>query len=196
VAAVAAQLNRIVTDALIKADVPVLALQPSASARCHDGTLVNLETHPIRRALERGLVPLVYGDVALDDVRGGTIISTEEIFSYLAGLLEPDRILLVGKARGVYERDGTVIPHISSKNIAEVSESLGGSHSVDVTGGMLSKVQQMFELTRKSPGLSVHILSGAKADLVTRALLEPSLSVGTRISLSLGNGTQMDADEH
>ena len=39
VAAAAARLNRIVTDAFLRADVPVLSVQPSASARCHDGTL-------------------------------------------------------------------------------------------------------------------------------------------------------------
>ena len=78
-ALVAGQLNRLVVDALREAGVPVLPLQPSASAYCHDGELRSLDERPVRVALEHGLVPVLYGDVALDEVRGGTIISTEEI---------------------------------------------------------------------------------------------------------------------
>ncbi|MDW8396714.1 MAG: uridylate kinase, partial [Anaerolineae bacterium] len=76
VSVVAAQLNRIVADALCQAGVPVVSFPPSASARCVDGQIVSLAVEPIARALEHGLVPLVMGDVAFDDVRGGTIIST------------------------------------------------------------------------------------------------------------------------
>jgi len=47
VAAAAARLNRVVTDAFLEAGVPVLSVQPSASARCHDGILEYLDTHPI-----------------------------------------------------------------------------------------------------------------------------------------------------
>ena len=64
VAASASRLNRIVTDAFLKADVPVLSIQPSASAQCHAYGLESLNTWPIHRALTHGLVPLLYGDVA------------------------------------------------------------------------------------------------------------------------------------
>ena len=37
VATAAARLNRIVADAFHEAGVPILSVQPSASARCHDG---------------------------------------------------------------------------------------------------------------------------------------------------------------
>ena len=89
VSAAAARLNRLVTDAFLEAGVPVLSLQPSASAHCDDGQLRALETAPIQTALAHGLVPILYGDVALDAVRGGTIVSTEEIFLHLAPLLRP-----------------------------------------------------------------------------------------------------------
>ncbi len=181
VSAVAARLNRLVTDALLAAGVPVLSLQPSASTRCHDGTITHLATGPIRRALESGLLPLVYGDVALDEVRGGTIISTEEIFGHLAGEFNPARILLVGEAEGVYGGDGEVVPRISPDNVARVEESLAGSQGVDVTGGMLSKVAHMLDLVQAQPGIKVHVFSGVEPGLLARVLLEPELPVGTRI---------------
>ena len=66
-ALVAGQLNRLVLDALRGAGVPVLPVQPSASACCRDGELQSLDERPVRVALEHGLVPVVYGDVACND---------------------------------------------------------------------------------------------------------------------------------
>jgi len=181
VAAAAARLNRIVTDAFREAGIPVLSVQPSASARCHDRSLEYLDTHPIHAALSRGLTPLVYGDVALDDARGGTIISTEDIFVYLADELRPTRILLLGEVAGVLGPDGAVIPRITPADLPTLREALSGSAGVDVTGGMADKVTRMVELVQRCPETCVHILSGIETGLLTRVLLDDSLHVGTRV---------------
>ena len=185
--AVAARLNRLVTDTFLEVGLPVLSVQPSASALCHDGELVQLDTRPIAAALENELIPLVYGDVALDDVRGCTIASTEEIFSYLAGLLCPQRIVLVGVVDGVYERDplcdpaARLIAEISPADYAQLEQQLGGSHGVDVTGGMLAKVREMVELAQRVPGLQVHLVTGEEPGRLLQALLDPEMAGGTRI---------------
>jgi isopentenyl phosphate kinase len=201
VAASAARLNRIVTDTLLDARVPVLAVRPSASARCRDGVLVRLDTGPIRRALEEKLVPLVHGDVALDETRGGTIVSTEEIMAFLADELQPARVLLLGKEPGVLSVDAhvgcpesNVVPCITPANIDAFASSLGAARGRDVTGGMVSKVYQMLKLVRSQPGLCVHILSGLEPGLLTRALLEPGLEVGTRI-MSTSSGQKLSAPQ-
>jgi isopentenyl phosphate kinase len=144
--------------------------------------LARLDTAPIRRALDEKLLPLIYGDVALDQVRGGTIVSTEELMAYLAGELNPARILLLGETEGVYGPEGVVFPHITPHNVETVAGSLGGSRGVDVTGGMLSKVLLLLGLVQNSPGLQVHILSGLERGLLTCVLLDADLATGTRIS--------------
>ena len=182
VAAAAARLNRIVADALLKAGVPVLSVQPSASARCHDGVLEHLDVYPIHTAMAQGLVPLVYGDVALDDVRGGTIISTEDIFAFLAKDLPPSRILLLGEAPGVLDANGLVVAHITPADLPTLQSALTGSAGVDVTGGMAAKVTQMIELVQRHPETCAHVLTGVRPGLLTRALLDADLRVGTRIT--------------
>ena len=133
VARVAAELNRLVVDALWAAGVPALRIQPSASARCRDGELLALDDRPLIAALEHGLAPVVHGDVALDDVRGGTIISTEEIFGWLAPRLRPQRVVLVGEVAGVLTADpssgveGEVISTITPTTLPLFAETLGGS---------------------------------------------------------------------
>lgn len=171
VATVARRLNTLVVETLHEAGLPVFAVQPSSSAQCSDGKLTSMEVAPIRAALDQGLVPLVYGDVAIDTVRGGTIISTETIFFYLAERLHPARIMLLGEAEGVFDADGKIIPCITPDNLASVAAALGGSHGTDVTGGMASKVRQMVELAQRVPGLEIRIFSGTSAGHIEAALL-------------------------
>jgi isopentenyl phosphate kinase len=186
VAAAAARLNRIVSEAFLAAGVPVWSVQPSASARCRGGELVSLALEPVVEALAHGLVPLVYGDVGLDELQGGTIISTEQVLATLARELGPARLVLMTSVDGVFDRDpwrepargARPIPEVSAANWAEVRAMLSGSHTTDVTGGMLSKVEEMVALVQELPGLTVHIVSGERAGALEAALSEPTLANG------------------
>jgi isopentenyl phosphate kinase len=184
VAAEAARLNRIVTDMLLAAGLPVWSLAPSALARCEAGRLVALDCEPVREALTRELVPLVYGDVALDRVLGGTIVSTEQVLAYLARELHPQRLILVSDVDGVFvgdplsNPDALPVPQITKANWRQVQAALGGSHATDVTGGMRSKVEEMVRLAQELPGLEVQILSGERPGALEGALLAPQEGLG------------------
>jgi isopentenyl phosphate kinase len=112
--------------------------------------------------------------VVYDRTRGGTILSTEDLFAHLARELQPARLLLAGIERGVWEDFPActrLIPEITSGNLAQVAPSLGGSTATDVTGGMASKVQQSLDLAQEVPGLEVLIFSGEENGAVREALL-------------------------
>jgi isopentenyl phosphate kinase len=181
VADVAGDLNHRVANALRSANVPVLRFQPSASAVCEDGVIVEMAVEAIRRAIGYGQVPLVYGDVALDVVRGGTIISTEAIFLYLANHLPVSRILLLGEVDGVQDEHGDIIPEITPQNYPGFESVLTESAGVDVTGGMLNKVRLMLELVSALPSVNVRIFNGTQAGLLERTLLKQA-APGTLIS--------------
>ncbi|MBX3082978.1 MAG: isopentenyl phosphate kinase family protein [Anaerolineae bacterium] len=174
VAYVARRLNSLVLDTLFEAGLPVMSMQPSASAMSTDGALIQMETASIRTLLERGLIPLVFGDVSLDSVRGGTIISTETVFGYLASKLHPTRIFLLGEVEGVYDSAGVVFPHIHPGNFDQIAAALGGSRGTDVTGGMSSKVRGMLDLAASVEGLQVRIFGGTTPGQLRSALLGES----------------------
>lgn len=182
VATVAAELNYRMAQTLQAAGVPVWRIQPSASAVSRDGELVSMALNPLQAALEHGLVPLVYGDVALDTVRGGTIISTETIFFYLSRHFPVRRILLLGEVEGVYNRDGRIIPAITPASFDAVKPALGGSAGTDVTGGMETKVRDMLALAQRVSGLEIRIMDGRQPGLLRDTLLSQA-EPGTRISL-------------
>ena len=171
VATVAAELNYLVAKALDTASVPVWRFQPSASAYSRDGELTSMVSFSIKHALQQSLVPLVYGDVSLDEVRGGTIISTERFLSFLAPQVKPQSILLLGEVEGVYDLKGNIIPEITPANISAVEEALGGSAGTDVTGGMETKVRDMLGLTKRVRGLTIRVMNGTQPDLLRRTLL-------------------------
>jgi isopentenyl phosphate kinase len=150
-----------------------LLFPPSAGAIADDGQVTDWTLDPIRNALKAGLLPVVYGDVAFDRTRGGTILSTEDLFDYLARQLRPRRILLAGLEPGVwadYPERKRIIPEITSANIGEVLPAVKAADAVDVTGGMASKVAQSLELVEAIAGLDVLIFSGAESGALRRAL--------------------------
>lgn len=177
----AARLNRAVIAALLDAGVPAVGLPPSASAVVEDGVIRELAVAPIQAALAAGLLPVVFGDVAFDTMRGGTIVSTEEVLDYLALTMRPARLLLAGETPGVLDAAGQVVGRISPANYEALRPALGGSRGADVTGGMATKVAAMLELAEKVPGLVIHIFSGLEPGMLARLLIDSSLSAGTRI---------------
>jgi isopentenyl phosphate kinase len=182
VSAAATRLNSIVLEALNNADVPVFHVQPSATAVCRDGWIAWMGLEPLQTALDHHLVPLIYGDVAIDSIRGGTIISTEEIFSWLADTIKPSRILLAGDREGVQDENGEIIPRITTETADSYRAMLGRSAATDVTGGMASKVKSMLGLCERHPDLDVVIFSGLIEGNVENALLGKPIVGGTRLA--------------
>jgi len=181
----AARLNRLVTAALLRAGIAAWSIQPGAQVRCADGRIVQGPETTVELALARGLTPVVFGDVALDAVRGGTIVSTEEIFDRLVDVLAPARIVLAGEVDGIFTADPQLDPaaqpiaEITPATLAAVADSLGSSHGVDVTGGMRAKVLQSLAMVTRQPTLEIVVCSGLEADHVQTAL--GGAAVGTRI---------------
>ncbi len=159
----AAQLNRLVVDALHQAGLPAVAFPPSAGVIAENGRISTWDLRPLQAALEAGLLPVVYGDVAFDTVRGGTIVSTEEVFAYLAEVLRPKRIFIAGVEPGVwadYPHCTRLVPEITPQTLESLGIALQGSAAADVTGGMAAKVRDMLALAEQIPGLEILIFGG------------------------------------
>ncbi len=174
----ASALNRFVMKALHKVNLPAVALPPSASVIASDGKISIWETSPISMALGVGLVPVIYGDVIFDEVRGGTILSTEDLFSHLARALNPDRILLAGLESAVWQdfpARTRKVEAITPQTFHKFAENIEKAAGIDVTGGMKSKVSQMLDLIQQNPLLKIQIFSGVEPGNIVRALTGETL---------------------
>jgi isopentenyl phosphate kinase len=166
-------LNQIVIESLVAAGLPALAFPPSAGVLAEDGVILQWDIHAMEAALKNRLVPVVAGDVVFDTKRGGTILSTEDTFEFLARQLLPERILLAGIEAGVwldFPNRTTRIPVITKLNYSSIAPGLKGASAVDVTGGMAQKVRSMVDLAQTIPGLKILVFSGNEAGAVEKAL--------------------------
>ena len=174
----ATALNRIVTDILREAGLPVLSFVPMDAVHAANGKVSQWETNRIEECLSRGLIPVIFGDTVFDSARGGTILSTEDLFVHLCGVLPaPPHILLAGLEAGVwkdYPKNSELISLISAK-AAGTDSFIRGSEFTDVTGGMREKVRLMKDLIREGKASSAEIFSGNQPGNLSKALLgEPT----------------------
>jgi len=179
----ASTLNSILVDLMVDYALDAVSIQPSACCIASDGRIADFFTKPIEVAIENGLIPVVFGDCIFDTVRGCTIVSTEQIFSYLSRSIRPSRVLIVGLVGGVYTADpqkdenAEFIPTIEVEKFTSIESYLDESYSVDVTGGMVTKVKELIELARR--GIECEILSGASGNI--KKALKGQRGLGTRI---------------
>ena len=169
----ASALNRYVIRALHETGVSTMTFSPAASVWSENGQVAEWDTSQIRVALARGIIPVIHGDVIFDRAKGGTILSTEDLFEYLARELRPRRILLAGLEEAVWA-DFPARRHrvevLTRESFSEISSGVGKASGADVTGGMQSKVRQMLDLVEQVPGLQVLIFSGEESGNLEKAL--------------------------
>ena len=178
-------LHRIIISKFIEENLPVMSFPPSSMITTEDKHITKWNLEPITSSLINGFIPVIYGDVVFDKTMGGTIISTEDLFVYLAESLKPKSILIAGLEEGVfsdYPACHSVIPKLSPGNILEYYETLNSSSNVDVTGGMRSKVLLMLNLIKNDPALKIHIFSGKDPNNIIRIF--NGEHIGTLISAS------------
>ncbi len=169
----AAELNRYVLQSLLEAGIPDLPFPPSASMVSKDRKVIHHNIETIRRALSAGLLPVVQGDVAFDDSLGGTILSTEDVFTFLVDQFPTSRILLAGIEAGVWEdfpARTRLVKQIQLADYESKRSGIQGSASTDVTGGMKAKVEEMLSLIRTHDGLTAQIFAAEEPGMLTRAL--------------------------
>ena len=179
----ARQLNQIVTHTFHSLDLPVVSLPASAALTSKDKEILYWNIEPIQSCLRNRLIPIIFGDVVFDQKLGATILSTEDLFSFLAQKFHPNQLLLAGKEKGVFrnfQNNPQLIKKISPKTFPSISQELSSSTSADVTGGMASKVSSMLKLIEKEIGVSIQIFSAEEPGNLLKAL--SGQRVGTLLS--------------
>jgi isopentenyl phosphate kinase len=149
-----------------------MAFQPSSSFSTKNRQIQYHFDQPIIRALEANILPVVYGDVVFDETLGGSILSTEDIFYYLAKNLIPAKIILAGLEDSIwldFPENINAVTKITVSNFDLIKSKIGQSASIDVTGGMIEKVRIMLNLTSQIPKLKIAIISGKVKGNITRA---------------------------
>ena len=169
----AAALHRIVIEALLAAGALPFSIAPSSCLVADAGRPAAFAAEPLLLALDRGLLPVLYGDVVTDRSWGISIGSTERLFEVLAATLQDygrtiRRVLWLGETDGLYDAEGKTVPRITAGDLDRVRAAIGAPAGTDVTGGMLHRVETALGLARL--GIPSLLANGLVPGLLERAL--------------------------
>lgn len=172
------QLTRIIGVSLLLRGRPFVPLHPMGLMTLRNGKIARHFFQPLNQAIELGLIPILHGDLAMDDKKGVGVISADRIASLLGVKLMVARVLFGCDVDGVFSKpsERLIIPKVNRQNYASVLNDLKRS-PVDVTGGMLGKVGEAITLARH--GIESFIFNLSVPGNLTR-LLKGDSTVGTR----------------
>lgn len=165
-------LDSLVSDELIKNNVPTFPIQASATAIMNGKKLEKMDLDVIKGLLDINMVPISYGVPAYDRKQKCSILSGDDILPFFVRNIETEKIIHATDVDGVYDKDpnkhkhAQLIEKINKENFEKVKEGLTGSSNVDVTGGMLNKIKNLLDLNTKSI-----IINGNKKDLLKKSIL-------------------------
>jgi isopentenyl phosphate kinase len=171
------KLSGMVAQVFTDKELPVFCLSPSALFTAHDGKIASAHLAPLEGLLAQGIMPLVHGDGMFDDVRGGTIFSTEKILQactdHLRTQYEKVIVLYLLNVDGVLDAEGQLISELKAHDEIAVYHE----HDHDVTGGIIGKVTSARLAAKTADG--VYIANGTVPQIVSRILGGEPL--GTRV---------------
>lgn len=171
-------LNSKVVETLNNAGAHALPVHPLSSCLLENGKIIDFQLGQIKVMLEKGIIPVLHGDVVMDRIKGTSVLSGDRIIPYLAIALNASQIGAGSDVDGVLDNNDEVIKKITQYSFVDMKKNIKGSNSPDVTGGMLGKVSELLELANK--GICSRIFNASRKDGVSRFLYGED--VGTLIA--------------
>jgi len=166
-------LNSLIVDALFDVSVPAVSVAPSSFIITDEGRIGEVGFNVVHRLVDRGIVPVLFGDAVLDRTRGFSILSGDQIAVRLAMELDASRLVFGVDVDGVYTSNPKLAPNarlIESLPLEKLRRmvEIGRALTTDVTGGMLGKVSE--SAAAVEAGVEVLIVNASKPGIILKAL--------------------------
>jgi isopentenyl phosphate kinase len=131
------------TEILLSKNVPAISLDPASLIIQKNKRIDSFNMDIINKYAKAGFVPVLRGDMVLDEDIGGSVCSGDQIMAWLGK--ESEMLVFVTDVDGVLDGNGIVIPEITGENFDQISKHLKPKEN-DVTGAMEGKIREMLGL--------------------------------------------------
>jgi len=171
------KLNTLICEVFINHEIPCISLQASSFITTKNKRINKFDLDLIKKYLNEGFIPVIYGDVVLDDELKIAVLSGDQILQYIAKNLKINdlklkkEVILGTDVEGVFTKnpkkheDACHIPKLSSLNEIEKFDS---TTNIDVTGGMVGKIKELIELA--DMGIESKIINANEPNAICNAL--------------------------
>jgi isopentenyl phosphate kinase len=176
------RLNLIVAKSLINHGVPVIQISPIDIFSTKGDEINVFHSKPILDAINKGYIPLLYGDVVFDEEKGCRILSGDQICLELAKIISARKIVFCMDTMGIYDKDpkkhndAKLIKKISKEEVKRLISNF--SKGDDVTGGVVNKLLVAYEAANM--GIKSIFINGFYHNMLMRVLRNEDY-IGTEI---------------
>ncbi len=151
------KLNRIIIDIMIEEGIHAVSIPGGTVTKYRDGNMISFNEDIFMDYLSLGTTPITFGDVALDEKRGVTICSGDDIMARLAPLA--DRTIFVTNVDGIFKNGKTVDVFTEGMLPLTTEDMHRDKECIDVTGSMERKLKLMLNM---SEHCETYVVNGLK----------------------------------
>lgn len=177
--AACSELSLLLIEMLIEAGVPAVSIPPSALIKQKNKRITEFNDSIINDYLKAGYLPVLYGDMVLDEELGGSVCSGDQIMAWFGNKKGTEVLIFATDVDGVLDDNDNVIKQINKQNFEEISKHLKERDN-DVTGAMKGKVKELLDVDAWS-----YIVNANKPERI-KALLERKDTLSTAIVSKVG----------
>ncbi|MBK8984722.1 MAG: hypothetical protein IPM39_01355 [Chloroflexi bacterium] len=183
------RLRRAVAEEFQAAGMPVCLMLPSSCMAASGFAHAESYLTAVAGFLRLGMVPLLGGDVLVDDQVGFMVYGGDEVAVDLALHFGADRLILATQVDGIYDKDpqqhpdAQRLPTLSLNGPGETAVSLDHHPLIDASGAMAGKLRAIRRAEAAlAAGLEVWLISMMEPGRLT-AVLQGDPAAGTRVTL-------------
>lgn len=173
-------LNSRMMDEIVNAGIDAVSIPTGSCFQMEDGEIIG-DTEIIRKYVELGIMPVMFGDVVLDRKKRFGICSGDKIIEFLTTLFNPERVIFVSDVDGLFtenpkiNKNAELIETVDREVLERISTV--STEVVDVTGGVREKMESMLRMC--TPERDCILLNGKVKDRLYSALTGNDF-IGTR----------------
>lgn len=151
-------LNWKVSDLLRKEGLPAFPFPSSSVIVQSDKKIVSFSLDVVKRMWDSDpdSVPVMNGTMVPDIELKGSVVSGDAVLEYIASRLSPKLMIFATDVDGIFtdnpkkNKKAKLIDYMTKQNFNEIKRGISGSSNVDVTGGMIGKVERLLSLKNRT----------------------------------------------
>jgi isopentenyl phosphate kinase len=142
-------LNGMIVKELNDAGLPAVSVPTGSCFMMKNRELIINDPAVLKSMFDKGIMPVMFGDVVMDTELGFAICSGDQIMERLKEIFEPSRVIFVSDIDGLYDKDpknnkdAKLIENVDRDVLKSVETDITVA---DVTGGVRGKMETMLRM--------------------------------------------------
>ena len=142
-------LSSMIVKELNDAGLPAISVPTGSCFMMDNRRLIINDASVLASMYDKGIMPVMFGDVVMDKELGFAICSGDQIMETLTKVFHPTRVVFVSDIDGLYDKDPKVyddaklIENVNNETLRKVSTDITVA---DVTGGVRGKMETMLRM--------------------------------------------------